>query len=251
MGSPWQGPAAPARKPEDLWYALGVEDLACPAFVMDTRSERERQGVGRGGQSACMIDPRQLDALKAWLARVGSSTRPKFIFMGSVIAPLTHDAHAAGMWMSEDGPVAYRAQLDEIVGYIVTQQIQGVVFVAGDLHLSCVASLSLRDKAGIESPVAAWQIVSSGLYAPLSFANTAMEDIGWGRKASIPLDRFAVDYKPESFGEQRPRFVRVSVTPPKGGAPGSIVAVEPYDGLGRLCGRIITFAAATADTELA
>lgn len=248
MGSPWQGPAAPARKPQDLWYALGVEDLACPAFVMDTRSERAR----RGSQPARMIDPRQLDAVKAWLARVGTSTRPKFIFMGSVIAPLTRDAHAAGMWMSEDGLVAYRAQLDEIIGYIVAQQIQSVVFVAGDLHLSCVAKLTLRDTREIEQPVAAWQIVSSGLYAPLSFANTALEDIEWGEKASIPLDRFAVDYVPESFGEQRPRFVRVSITPPKGGGggTGNIVAVAPYDVLGRLCGRIITFAAGAASVTV-
>ena len=250
MGSPWQGPAAPARAPQDLWYALGTEDLACPAFVMDTRSERQRQGPD--GQPARMIDLRQLDALKKWLGRVGPSTRPKFIFMGSVIAPLTQDAHADGKWMSEDGLVAYRAQLDEIVGYIVAQQIQNVVFVAGDLHLSCVARLTLRDKRGSKQPVAALQIVSSGLYAPLSFANTAMEDIGWGQQLTIPLDDCAVDYEPESFGEQRPRFLRVSITPLKGGEPGTVVAVQPYDASGQLCGRIITFdAAVTVDPRFA
>ena len=144
-------------------------------------------------------------------------------------------------------------QLDEIVGYIVTQQIQNIVFVAGDLHLSCVARLTLRDQQEIEQPVAAWQIVSSGLYAPLSFANTAMEDISWGQKAPIPLERFAVDYVPESFGEQRPRFLRVSITPPDGGGgPGTVVAVQPYDASGRLCGRIITFAASvTVDPQFA
>jgi cholesterol oxidase len=246
MGSPWQGPAAPARKPQDLWYALDTEDLACPAFVMDTRSERQRQGR----QAARMMDPRQIEALKTWLARVGSVTRPKFIFMGSVIAPLTRDAHAAGKWMSEDGWVAYRAQLEDIVAYIVAQQIQDVVFVAGDLHLSCVARLTLRDQQGIEPPVAALQIVSSGLYAPLSFANTAMEDIGWGQKAVIPLGSCAIDYSPESFGEQRPRFLRVSITPRKV-APGCKVAVAPYDLQGRLCGRIITTDDASAPVEFA
>jgi cholesterol oxidase len=246
MGSPWQGPPAPARKPQDLWYALDTEDLACPAFVMDTRSERQRQG----SQAARMMDPRQLEALKTWLARVGSVTRPKFIFMGSVIAPLTQYAHAAGKWMSEDGWVAYRAQLDEIVAYIVAQQIQDVVFVAGDLHLSCVARLTLRDQRGIEQPVAALQIVSSGLYAPLSFANTAMEDIDWGQKAVIPLGSCAIDYSPESFGEQRPRFLRVSIAPRKV-APGCKVAVAPYDVQGRLCGRIITTDDASAPVEFA
>jgi hypothetical protein len=78
----------------------------------------------------------------------------------------------------------------------------------------------------------------------MAFANTALEDIEWGEPASIPLDRFAVDYVPLSFGELRPRFVRVSITPLKDGGneTGSIVAVAPYDASGQLCGRIIPLA---------
>jgi cholesterol oxidase len=244
MGSPRQGAAAPSKDPRALWYELGANDLACPAFVMDTRSERERHGA----QPACIIGAEQLDAVKTWLSRVGRSALPKFIFAGSVIAPLTREAHANGMWMREDGLVAYRAQLDEILACIVEKQIQGVVFVAGDLHLSCVARLTLHERGSARHlPVQAWQIVSSGLYAPLPFANTALEDIDWGTQASIPLTHCRVDYVPDSFGEQRPRFLRVSVEPRP---PGWSVTVSPYDSLGRLCGRIITLAVGNASAPV-
>lgn len=217
-----------------LWYALDSYEFNCPAFVMDTRSERTRAG----GSAAQLIESAQLAALKAWLSRVSRVDKPKFVFTGSVIAPLTKDALAPGTWMREDGLVAYRAQLDDIMAHIVQHQVQGVVFVAGDLHLSCVADLTLHDKRAV-SPlpdVRALQIVSSGLYAPMQFANTRPDDVVWNRQESVPLHRCTIGYLPERFGDANPRFVRVSAVPGQGGWD---IVIAPYDVDGRLCGRII------------
>jgi len=56
------------------------------------------------------------------------------------------------------------------------------VFVSGDLHLSSFSKLELR-AGGVE--VIAWQIVSSGLYAPMPFANAGLADYDWNHPVRV------------------------------------------------------------------
>jgi hypothetical protein len=180
---------------------------------MDTRSERSR--AGEGASDASMIQPPQWQDLQAWLMRMANDTRPKFIFAGSVIVPLSR-CYDGSAWMREDGFAGYPKELQAIVDTIVELQIQRVVFVGGDLHLSCAARLTLQ-KPG-KRPVSAVQIVSSGLYAPFAFANTSAHDILWRAASVITLPGCSIMYLPELLAANVANFVKVSATALENGA---------------------------------
>ena len=57
--------------------------------------------------------------------------------------------------------------------------------------------------------VAALQIVSSALYAPLPFANMDSRQIEWGKPAGIVAGAAKIHYEPALLANGRPHFVRV------------------------------------------
>jgi cholesterol oxidase len=194
---------------EQLWYALEHgNEFPCPAFVLDTRSERRPASMG---QRPRLMGDVQLQALLEWLVRSASERPddPKFIFSGSVIAPLPRDATHAGRYLREDGLAAYPYELDTIVRMIVNHQVRRVVFVGGDLHLSAGCRLSLSSGA---RTVAALQIVASGLYAPLPFANFPPSAVDWDRSSSIELGGSRIDYTPQLLHAGSSHFVHVSAS---------------------------------------
>jgi cholesterol oxidase len=191
-----------------LWYALDHEhEVPFPAFVMDTRSEREPRKLG---SEAKMITDDQLCALKTWLLRAsGLRDRPKFIFSGQIIAPLSRDYHLhPEIWRREDGFAGYPETLASIAELIVENRIENVVFVGGDLHISCCAKLTLRRKGGNEN-VSALQIVSSGLYSPLPFANARKQDYDWNTKNLIRAGAYEIEYDATLLSDSPSHFVRV------------------------------------------
>jgi cholesterol oxidase len=169
-----------------LWYALDdVKEHCCPAFVMNTRSERDlrRSALGRRAE---LVTRAQLDAVTRWLidANLPGDPRrdmPKFIFCGVGIAPIARDYEACPQtWRSSDGWLGYPGALTDVLTTIVDQQIRHVVFVSGDLHLSSFSKLELGDRGMI-----AWQLVSSGLYAPMPFANADLKDYHWNHPVRV------------------------------------------------------------------
>ena len=153
----------------------------------------------------------QLAALKTWLDIVHRDHPdvPKFIVSGSVIAPLARDAHHDAMWRREDGLAGYPDELGQIVAHIVKSRIRHVVFVGGDLHLSCACRLWLSNGTG--EPVAALQIVASGLYAPLPFANLSPHEIAWDERCTITLPSgHSIYYQPTLLSTARSHFVQVA-----------------------------------------
>ncbi len=204
-----------AASPDTFWYALEHgNEFPLPAFVLDTRSERQLAGAA---QSARLMRPEQQTALFRWLDDVNAgrwSDCPKFIFMGSVLVPLHRDCATRGAERRDDGWAGYPAELEALVHHIVDHRIQRVVFVSGDPHLSCAFPLELVGDAGRR--VKALQIVASGLYAPLPFANLSRHDVDWYARHSLRAGRYAVDYKPHFLCDARSHFVRVSAEP-KGG----------------------------------
>ena len=199
--------AAPQPPPETLWYALDHDsEIRCPAFVLDTRSERQR---ATERDPARLMTDAQMSALLDWLNGVRADARPKFIFSGSVIAPQSRGSGREGMWMREDGLAGYPDELGKIVAFIADKGIQRVVFVAGDLHLSCTARLTLE---GPHGKVEALQIVSSALYAPLPFANMDSRQIEWGKPAVIAAGAAKIRYEPALLASGRPHFVRVGAS---------------------------------------
>ena len=209
-------PIDPAHKRPSsaLWYSLSEQrEHCCPGFVMDTRSEREPRLATRG-PNAQMLSAEQRDALMNWLASVNegpSAHMPKFIFCGVGIAPISREFAACGStWRSQDWWPGYPQALSEVFGFIHRRQIRHVVFVSGDLHLSSVSRLRLRDRGA--GDVIVWQIVSSGLYAPMPFANTRPDSYDWNRPVALPSNAHVdIDVLAESglLCSGRSHFLRV------------------------------------------
>src|SRR5438046_7488845 len=88
------GRSAKKRDGDALWYSLSEQrEHCCPAFVMDTRSERAPRLYKRGPNFQ-LVSPQQLAALRDWLSSVNhgaTAHMPKFIFCGVGIAPISRE----------------------------------------------------------------------------------------------------------------------------------------------------------------
>jgi len=180
-------PPKEKRLNDALWYSLSEErEHCCPAFVMDTRSEREPR-FHEDGPGAQFVSLEQRTALRVWLDAVNQapwSGMPKFIFCGVGIAPIPREfARSGKTWRSQDWWPGYPHALSDILLKIVIDQIRHVVFVSGDLHLSSASKLTLRHD---DVEVTAWHVVSSGLYAPMPFANAQPAAYDWNRPVPMP-----------------------------------------------------------------
>jgi cholesterol oxidase len=181
---------APDTKPasDPFYYALaspGESDF--PVFVTDTRSRRELRSHS-SKKDYKLIEKSQLDALTAWLQEAAESAAdsPKFIVSGSIVAPLPAAyCEEWATWRRLDGWAGYPATLEWVLDYIVDNGIRNVFFIGGDAHLSAVARLRV-ESPGHEA-IDVWQIVSSGLYAPMPFANSHVEDYRWNVAHSVPV----------------------------------------------------------------
>lgn len=175
------------RLSDHLWYSLSQrQEHCCPTFVMDTRSEREPRVHAKGpGAQFATLD--QFSALADWLTAMNRepwANMPKFIMCGVGIAPISRDFAGFGTtWRSHDGWPGYPLALARILSKILHDQIQHVVFVSGDLHLSSASKLTLRHK---DIEVTAWQVVASGLYAPMPFAGAQPTSYDWNRSVPLP-----------------------------------------------------------------
>jgi cholesterol oxidase len=226
---PLGDPAAIAPAPkENFWYALDYPaEISCPAFVLDTRSERERP---RNGLRAQLMSCDQMQAFKAWLLKYRQDRRPKFVFLGSPIIPLTREYSHPGDWMRQDGPTGYRDELREIVRYIAAEPpIHRVIFVGGDPHLSCVARLVLTYGP---QRIEAWHIVSSGLYSPLPFANLAPSAADWfdqvHKPGNIDLGNAHICYEQYLPVSGPPHFLHVSAVPDDDAWTSGVIGVQAY-----------------------
>jgi cholesterol oxidase len=155
---------------------------------MDTRSERELRMRGDAGLNARLTGSTQWAALMSWLLKAQKERpdHPKFVISGTPVAPVCRSfVEQPSLWRREDGWAGYPSSLSELVHFIVKQQIRNVVFVGGDLHLSAFGSLTFTLDG--YDPVTAWQIVSSGLYAPMPFANSHIADYAWNEPYTVPL----------------------------------------------------------------
>jgi cholesterol oxidase len=198
-----------------LWYPLSHDcEVVYPAFVMDTRSERELRVAGMAGYAARITGATQWRALEQWLLQVHRDRpdAPKFLFSGSVVAPIARDfARHESLWRCEDGWAGYPGSLGRLIEAIVSKGIRNVVFVGGDLHFSAAGRLDLKWNG--HPPVTAWQIVSSGLYAPMPFANNQPGSYDWNTPYPIhvPHSNAAVTANMGLLCTGVQNFVRVDV----------------------------------------
>lgn len=156
-----------------LKFSYGCADF----YMLDTRSRREYRRPGDSANTA-MLPPTEMDGLTAWLA--SSKALVKFIISPAILLPRRlvalnpGDDHASRM----DAWEGYQGNRDALLAFIFDKQIQNVVFLSGDEHLSCVASatLSMADGTTGKSPLRIVSLHSSGLYSPFPFANARPED---------------------------------------------------------------------------
>lgn len=183
LGDPLPGKVG-KRRP--FYYPLcHPQECDFPTFVADSRAERQLRNCNNPSRHN-MMSPEQYAELTNWLKQAAEyyPLAPKFIVSGSIVAPLPHSYCEQGStWRQQDGWAGYPGTLENLLTFIVKEKISKVVFVGGDAHLSAVSRLELQHSG---QQVSVWQIVSSGLYAPMPFANGHYEDYLWDQEHTIP-----------------------------------------------------------------
>lgn len=170
-----QDPAELAATPR-LWSRGGHDSIGC--FVMDTRTERDPR-TATTIATARMFSDEQLAELLDWLRdlrdverRAGAAPTAKFVLSGSMLLPRRIEvasARSPAASIRSDAWDGYPATLAQVLGFIARERIAGVVFVSGDEHLACTATIELSRPDG--SVVTAYSIHCPPLHAPFPFAN--------------------------------------------------------------------------------
>ena len=177
-------------------YALERSELTFPAFLLDSRSSRKHRHSD-DPMAQDMFDDAVRASLESWLrdaqSRFGDA--PKFLMSGSVIAPINRSySDAPSLFRRQDNWHGYPKSVQWLFDFLLDNQIQNLVLIGGDEHLSAVAKLSIEQSATASDlsdpaapPITAWQIVASALYSPLPFANSGDTDFLWDQEVAIPL----------------------------------------------------------------
>jgi phosphodiesterase/alkaline phosphatase D-like protein len=115
-----------------------------------------------------------MDDVKQWLSGFSATPdEPKFIVSPSVVAPWSRETRGGLAYsLRSDAWDGFPASLYELLAFIARERIRNVVFLSGDFHCSLFCEMQLQ--LGSREAVPAYSVVSSGLYSPYPFANTAM-----------------------------------------------------------------------------
>lgn len=149
-------------------------------FMLDTRTQRTHRKVGDGLKSAAMIAPATMESLKQWLLLAPA---PKFVVSPVMLLPrhrraIQRDSSLSWTNLSalhSDGWDGYPNTLREVLAYIAENRIEHVVFLSGDEHRACVATVDLCDEDG--SVTRLHSIHTAAMFAPYPFANGIDEEI--------------------------------------------------------------------------
>ncbi|WP_244491175.1 alkaline phosphatase D family protein [Paramesorhizobium deserti] len=155
-------------------------------FMLDTRTERTHRKVDNLANAHLFAsDPAQpnntMERLKDWLS---TAPGPKFVVTPLMLLPRHRRAVQRDRRLDpgnlsslhSDGWDGYPNSLREVLTHIATNQIHNVVFLSGDEHRGCIATIDLLDAAN--TPVTRiHSIHTAGMYAPYPFANSIDEEI--------------------------------------------------------------------------
>ena len=158
-----------------LWYHFRHNGFRF--FMMDTRTDRSsRCAATIDDRETTLISEDQLRDFREWLDKC-DSTQPAFVVSPSILFP-RHQV-ASGDYpasaLNADGWDGYPQSLREMVRIVADQGCSNLVFLSGDEHLSCDATISITID---DQPACKIRSIHcSGLYAPLPFANSLPEDL--------------------------------------------------------------------------
>jgi phosphodiesterase/alkaline phosphatase D-like protein len=163
------------RDEKKLWYPF--EHNGFRFFMMDTRTDRtSRSATSIDEEGTSLISEHQLRDFRNWLDK-HDSDKPGFIVSPSILFPrhMTTSADYPASALHADGWDGYPQSLREILQIVAEKQCKHLVFLSGDEHLSCDATITIEMEG--KEPVIIHSIHRSGLYAPLPFANSRCEDL--------------------------------------------------------------------------
>lgn len=172
-----RSPASLAGRDGNLWFHFEAGGI--PFFVADTRTEREARTPSNFDRARIMSE-RQFGALLDWLDaqhRSRPAGRPIFIVTPSILTPHRlglGDGPGPGRRLRSDAWDGYPESLHRLLAHITAGRIEHVVFLSGDEHISCDATIEVS--APGQSPIAIRSIHCSGLYTPFPFANAQTAD---------------------------------------------------------------------------
>jgi cholesterol oxidase len=151
-----------------------------PFFIADTRTEREARSAETIDRARIM-SASQFEDLLDWLARPSNRDVPKFVASPACLLPRAlrtlQNGHRASALRSDawDG---YPGSLHRLLAYIVEKQIDNVVFLSGDEHISFATRARIVARGSGKS-MSIHSIHSSALYAPFPFANAVPDNLAW------------------------------------------------------------------------
>ncbi len=151
-------------------------------FMLDTRTRRDVRDLSNI-DTANILDGQgfgsQVNGLANWI-QTPSFDRPKFIVSPSMLLPRHREAtrwdHRASA-LHSDGWDGYPASLNELLVMAAKSQTEQVIFLSGDEHVGCIATITVRyDEAGNEFEKTMYSIHTPGLFTPYTFANSGEAD---------------------------------------------------------------------------
>ena len=172
-----QNTAPPAT--QTLWQEL-THYVQAPIFIADTRTERELR-TAENIRSARIMNEEQFDALCSFLLTHKNDQYPTFVASPSSLLPrhlVSHDPQEEypANCIRSDAWDGYPRSLYELLSFILENEIQNVIFLSGDEHVSSVCNILLSDSVK-QKAIHCYSIHSSALYAPYPFANSKPEDL--------------------------------------------------------------------------
>ncbi len=162
-----------------LWHEFDVGGI--PAFAADTRTERTPRTL-RNWKNVAIMGEAQMQAIEGWL--LAHPKGPKLLCSGSVFAlPENRFVAEPATCIAADNWLGYPASWRRLVRFIVENDIEGMIFVAGDYHLSALVELELTSQG---KTATALNLVCSAWNASLPFANAQPGDFTFDARVNAP-----------------------------------------------------------------
>lgn len=206
-----------------LWHEFDVGGI--PAFAADTRTERSARTL-RNWRDAHIVGERQMEAIERWL--LAHPKGPKLLCSGSVFAlPEKRFVAEPATCLSADNWLGYPASWRRLVRFIVQNEIEGLIFVAGDYHLSALVEVELTSQG---KSAMALNLVCSAWNASLPFANAQPSDFTFDQPVHAPgSDADAAMVSTARFASDAPRqFSKITITEEPGAGSTARVAMDVY-----------------------
>jgi len=207
-----------------LWHTFEVGGI--PAFAADTRTERTPRTL-RNWREVPIMGEAQMQAIEAWL--LAHPKGPKLLCSGSVFAlPENRFVAEPATCIAADNWLGYPASWRRLVRFIVDNDIEGLIFVAGDYHLSALVELELSSQG---KSAKALNLVCSAWNASLPFANAQPSDFTFDEPVRAPgSDADAAVASTARFASAALRqFSKITVTQDPGDRAAATVAMDIYE----------------------